>query len=209
MWAMIPMLRTRSSAVVTSIVAISGLPAVVRESLVGLRHPVDVVLFLVRPALLRHRVEDLAGELLVHALLAAVTGELDEPAHSKRAGTTLRNLDGNLVVGATDAARLDLEHRGDRLDGLLERLDGRLAAPLLDEGERVVDDLLRERLLPVEHDLVHDLRDETRSMERIDLDRTRRDLRAARHYDFFAPYFERPWRRSETPAVSSAARITL
>src|SRR5438874_1332420 len=111
MWAMIPMFRTRSRAVVTSSVAISGLPAVVREGLVGLRHPVDVVLFLVRPALLRHRVED--------------------------------------------------------------------------------------------------LRDETRPVERIDLDRTRGDLRATRHYDFLAPYFERAWRRSETPAVSSAARMTL
>src|SRR2546421_12720538 len=99
MWAMIPMLRTRSSAVVRSIVAISGLPAVVREGLVGLRHPVDVVLLLVRPALLVHRVEDLAGELLVHPLLAAVARELHEPTHGERAGTALRHLDGHLVVG--------------------------------------------------------------------------------------------------------------
>src|SRR5580765_4214765 len=114
MWAMIPMLRTRSSAVVTSSVAISPLPAVVREGLVGLRHPVDVVLLLVRPALLGHRVEDLAGELLVHPLLAALAGELDEPAHGERPGTALRDLDRNLVVRATDAARLDLEHGRDR-----------------------------------------------------------------------------------------------
>src|SRR3954454_25114037 len=108
MWAMIPMLRTRSSAVVTSIVVISGLPAVVREGLVGLRHPVDVVLLLVRAALLVHRVEDLAGELLVHPFLAAIARELHEPAYGQRAGTALRHLDGHLVVGATNAARLDL-----------------------------------------------------------------------------------------------------
>src|SRR3954468_17565878 len=130
MWAMIPMLRTRSSAVVTSIVVISGLPAVVREGLVGLRHPVDVVLLLVRAALLVERVEDLAGELLVHALLTALPGELHEPAHGERAGAALRHLDGHLVVGTTDAPGLHLEDGRDRLDRLLQRLSGGLPASL-------------------------------------------------------------------------------
>ena len=40
------------------------LPAVVREGLVGLRHPVDVVLALERAALLVERVQNLAGELV-------------------------------------------------------------------------------------------------------------------------------------------------
>src|SRR5881398_3749882 len=121
MWAMIPMFRTRSSATACSVTFVLKssflfrLPAVVREGLVGLRHPVDVVLALERPALLVERVHDLVGELRAHPLLAALARIRHEPAHGERAGAALRHLDGDLVVGAADAATLDLEHRRDRL----------------------------------------------------------------------------------------------
>src|SRR3712207_8960908 len=46
------------------------LPAVVGEGLVGLRHPVDVVLALVRAALLVLGIQELVGEALGHRLLA-------------------------------------------------------------------------------------------------------------------------------------------
>src|SRR5215212_6168113 len=124
MWAMIPMLRTRSRPTrvfsLTAIACASPLPPLVREGLVGLRHPVDVVLALVGAALLVERVEDLAGEPLREALLAAVAGERDEPAYGEIARTALRHLDGHLVVRAADAARADLEHRRQRLDRLIE-----------------------------------------------------------------------------------------
>src|SRR4029079_12755616 len=81
-----------------------GLPAVVREGLVGLRHAEDVVLPLVRAALLGLRVHELAGEALRHRLLAAGAGELDQPAHGQGTGAALRYLDGHLVGGAADAA---------------------------------------------------------------------------------------------------------
>src|SRR5512142_1231763 len=55
------------------------LPTVMREGLVGLRHAVDVVLALVRGALLGLRVEQLVGEPLGHRLLAALARELHEP----------------------------------------------------------------------------------------------------------------------------------
>src|SRR5687768_17466110 len=210
MCAMIPMLRTRSSAIRVAVVAITPLPAVVREGLVGLRHPVDVVLLLERAALLVDRVLELAGDLLLHPLLAALARELDEPADRERAGAALRDLDRHLVVGTADAARANLEHRGDGLDGCLERLDGALARLLGDDRERVVDELLGGRLLPVEHDAVDELRDEARTVDRVDLELARRDLCAARHHEpRLAPYLERPCLRSETPEVSSAARITL
>src|SRR3954468_19910742 len=51
-----------------------GLPAVMREGLVGLRHAEDVVLPLERAALLGLRVEELVGEPLGHRLLAALAG---------------------------------------------------------------------------------------------------------------------------------------
>src|SRR5438445_12964004 len=110
MWAMIPMFRTRSSATAVSFFSFvlkslsSPLPAVVREGLVGLRHPVDVVFPLERPALLVQRVHDLVGELDAHALFAALARERHEPAHGKRAGPALRNLHRNLVVRTADPA---------------------------------------------------------------------------------------------------------
>src|SRR6266446_9042479 len=106
MWAMIPMLRTRSRPTACSVTLVlksfpfSRLPAVVRKGLVGLRHPVDVVLALERAALLIERVHDLVGQLVAHALLAAVARERHEPAHGERAGAALRHLDGHLVVRA-------------------------------------------------------------------------------------------------------------
>src|SRR5690349_10876699 len=100
MWAMIPMLRTRSRVGGASFVAcvLISLPAVVREGLVGLRHSVEVVLALEGSALLLEGVEDLAGELLVHVLLAALARKRDQPADGERPGTALRDLDGNLVL---------------------------------------------------------------------------------------------------------------
>src|SRR5215204_788033 len=150
MWAMIPMFRTRSSAIACCVTATEPdppLPAIVREGLVGLRHPVDVVLLLECAALLVDRVEDLADELGLHPLLAAVARVLDEPADGERPRAALRHLDGHLVVRSADAAGAHLQHGRDGLDGLLERLDRRLAGLLADLGQRAVDDLLGERLL--------------------------------------------------------------
>src|SRR5262245_37783935 len=141
MWAMIPMFRTRSSptGVATALIPRSPrLPAVVREGLVGLRHPVDVVLLLVRPALLIQRVHELAGELGGHALLAALARCLHDPAQRERARAPLRNLHGYLVVRSTHATRADLENRGHALHRLLEHLQLGLARLLRGERERVV-----------------------------------------------------------------------
>src|SRR5689334_980370 len=87
-----------------------GLPAVMRERLVRLRHAVDVVLPLPGAALLLVGVEDLAGETLGHRVLAAGAGELDEPANGEGAGAPRGHLDRDLVGGAADPARTDLEH---------------------------------------------------------------------------------------------------
>src|SRR5918996_3692294 len=151
MWAMIPMFRTRSSATAACVTAKAlsvSLPAVVREGLVGLRHAVHVVLLLERAALLLERVEELAGQLGGHPLLAALARELHEPADRKRARAALRHLDGHLVVGAADPAGSDLEHGRNGLDRLLQHVHGRLAGALSDDGERVVDDALGDALLP-------------------------------------------------------------
>src|SRR5437764_1463034 len=86
------------------------------------------------------------GERLGHGLLAALAGELDEPADGQRAGTPGRNLDRDLVGGATDAARADLEHRRQGFDPGLELLHRALAGALSEDRQGVVDDLLGHRL---------------------------------------------------------------
>src|SRR3954447_17942460 len=92
-----------------------GLPAIVSEGLVGLRHAEDVVLALVGAALLLLGVEQLVREPLRHRALAARAGEADEPAHGERARARGGHLDGHLVRRATDAAGAHLEHRRERL----------------------------------------------------------------------------------------------
>src|SRR5207302_8932418 len=95
-------------------------------------------------------------------------------------------------------------------DGLRQYLDRRLAGLLADAGQRVVDDLLRRRLLAAAHHLVDHLRDELRVVDGIRHDRPDRDFGTARHQlPRLAPYFDRPCLRSDTPAASRAARITL
>src|SRR4051812_40968089 len=124
MWAMMPMLRTRSSSSILGTrddfcVSTTGialwervkgrpLPAVVGEGLVGLRHAVDVVLLLEGAALLVGGVEDLADELVDRPLLAPLAGGGHEPAHRERAGTARHDLDRHLVVGPADAPGADL-----------------------------------------------------------------------------------------------------
>src|SRR5918997_1696877 len=88
--------------------AAAALPAVVGEGLVRLRHPVDVVLALVGAALLRLGVDELSGQALGHRALAAVAGELHEPADGERARAATRDLDRHLGGRAADAARAGL-----------------------------------------------------------------------------------------------------
>src|SRR5256885_2457093 len=58
------------------------------------------------------------------------------------------------------------------------------------------------------HQLVDHLRDALRVVDGIRLDLADLDIRAPGHYEpVLAPYLERPCWRSETPALSTAARI--
>src|SRR5680860_158290 len=151
------------------------------EGLVCLRHSVDIVLALPRPALLLGRVEDFAGEALRHRVLAAVAGEVDQPAHGERAGAASGDLDRHLVGGAADPARADLERRGQVFDRRLQGLDRVLAGTLADDRQCVVDDPLGDRLLAVAHHLVDQLLDEPVAETGIRFDRADLCGGAARH----------------------------
>src|SRR5215218_2729674 len=185
------------------------LPAIVSEGLVGLRHAVDVVLALIRGALLRLRIQQLVGQPLRHRLLTTLARELNKPADGERASAARRHLDGHLVRRAANAAGADLKRRRERLDRCLKLLDRISARALADDRERVVDDPLGGRLLAVEHHAVDDLLDKAGAMDRFRLDRPDGGCCAARHYLTYTPYWERAFLRSLTPAASSVPRTTL
>src|SRR6266702_6859508 len=67
----------------------SILPPVMRESPVGLRHPVRVFLLLYRLAFALRRQDQLGGDALGHRLLFARAAVLNDPAHPQR-GAALR-----------------------------------------------------------------------------------------------------------------------
>src|SRR5690606_26063794 len=119
-----------------------GLPAVVGEGLVGLRHLVHVLATLDRGTEAVARVEDLVHEALGHGLLATGARVVREPAQREGRGARGTHLDGDLVGRATDAARADLERGAHVLERTLED-DDRVAVGLrTDALEGAVDDRL-------------------------------------------------------------------
>ena len=99
------------------------------------------------------RVDELGGELLAHALAAALAGRLDEPAHAERQAPIAADLDRDLVGRATDAARLDLDDRGRVAEGRLEDLEPRPARLRLGPGEGLAQDPVGQVALAVVHQL--------------------------------------------------------
>src|SRR5512138_587019 len=102
------------------------------KSLVGFGHLVCIFALLDGVAATVRGVEDLAGELVLHGLLATRRGVADQPADGQSGPAIRTHLDVNLVVRSTDAAALDLEGRLDVVDGLLEELDRIILGPILD-----------------------------------------------------------------------------
>src|ERR671910_3799636 len=170
MWAMMPMLRTRSSGWFLFELIVSsrstcrrpscearssrgeharggnppgwsgGLPAVVRVGLVRLGHLVHVFLALHRAANAVVGVEELAGQPLGHRALTALAGVPDDPADRERVGAPGAHLDRHLVRGTTDTAALHLELRLHVVDRALQRRQGVAVGLLANDVERVVDD---------------------------------------------------------------------
>src|SRR4051794_17886670 len=99
MCAMIPMFRVRASGTCRATVfpMLPGLPLEMAEGLVGLGHLVRVFSALDRRAEAVHRVDELGGQLLAHALATPLAGGLDEPAHTEREAAIAADLDRHLV----------------------------------------------------------------------------------------------------------------
>src|SRR5215468_11367964 len=89
----------------------SRLPAIMRERLIGFSHSMHVLALLDRVPLARRGVHNFGGEFIHHRLLATVARVSHQPAH--RQGDTARGVDfdRDLIVGAADALRFDLDLR--------------------------------------------------------------------------------------------------
>src|SRR5262245_565491 len=164
MWAMMPILRMRSSAMflgtalkplseTTTCLSIRKqverapgpgsrelLPAIVSEGLVGLRHAMRVFALLDRPALVARRGQNLRGELLVHGLVGPLASERDEPADGQGVAAVRTDLHGHLVIRSAHPPRLDLEHGLHVVHGGLEHRHRLLTALLLDHLHGLVED---------------------------------------------------------------------
>ena len=87
------------------------LPAIVSKRLVGLGHTVHFFLTLDSRAGVVARVDDLGAEALGHGLLAALAGELDQPAQRQGLTALRADLDRDLIGRAANAAGLNLQAR--------------------------------------------------------------------------------------------------
>src|SRR5665213_114176 len=170
MCAMMPMLRTLSSAISRAVISRTFffLPAVVREGLVGLGHLGHVLTTLHCSTDTVTRVNDLIGEPLGHGLFAALLREIRQPADSQCSGATRTNLHRHLVRGATDAATLYFQLGANVLQGPLQGRDGVGAGLLLDLLEGGVDNALGDGALAALEDLVGQLGDQDRLVDRVD-----------------------------------------
>src|SRR5690242_11195102 len=83
----------------------------VSEGPIGLGHPVHFLALFHRAAATFRGLDQLAGQAQRHRLLAALLGGLAQPAHRQRHPAHRSHLDRHLVVGAADAAALDLDRR--------------------------------------------------------------------------------------------------
>src|SRR5262249_13029573 len=122
-------------------------------------------------------IEDLAGELLDHRLLAAVAGVGDEPPHAESLAAVGTDVDRDLVRRAADAARLDLDLGLHVSERAVPDLDGIVLGPLGDDVERDVDYALGVRLFAAGHHRVDELGDAPP-----DLDRTVGELGVRKYF---------------------------
>src|SRR6056297_143842 len=137
--------------------SLSGLPAVVAECLVGFGHLVSVFAFLHGRTARLNRVEKLACEPLFHRVLVAGTAGVDQPTDRKGFAAFGTNLNRNLIRGTTNTARANLDRRFDIVESFMEHFDRGAFDLAFNAIQRVVDDRFRDRLLAVDHKVVHEL----------------------------------------------------
>src|SRR5437867_4161151 len=90
---------------------LTTLPPIVRKGFIGLCHLVCIFPFLDRVAAVVGGIHDLAGELVLHRLLAATVREADQPSDRQGGAAGGPHFHRDLVVRSADAAALHFERR--------------------------------------------------------------------------------------------------
>ena len=116
-------------------------------------------------------IHDLICKAFTHGLFAAFSGIADKPAKSKSGAAFRSNFDRNLICGTTNTASLDFKAGHDVVHSGGECFNGIVAGLVLDDIECIVDDLLSNTLLAVEHNSV----DQTSNQHTV-VHRIRQDL---------------------------------
>src|SRR5579862_4011653 len=104
-------------------------------------------------------VEDFGCEPLFHRLLAAPARSSDQPSHRERIAPRRTHFTWDLIVGAADPPRANLDCGADVVERALEDDQAIFLRTLSREIERVIKNLLCQRLLAPFHHDVHELRD--------------------------------------------------
>ncbi|MNB87507.1 hypothetical protein D3C75_345070 [compost metagenome] len=144
------------------------LEAVVRESLVGFSHTVNVFTLLNCSTFTFGSVQQFASQTQSHRLLAALAGEVYQPAHCQSVTTGRTNLDRNLVSSTTNAARLHFDQRSDGVECFFEEFQGIGAGLTSLHGiQGTINDTLGNGFLAAFHYVVHEFGEDLASVFRI------------------------------------------
>ena len=137
------------------------------ESLVGLGHLVGILALLHGVAGVVGSIHDLSSQALGHGLLTTAAAVSSQPAQAQSLAASGADLQGDLVVSAANTAGLALEAGHDVLHRLLESLQRIVAGLLLNHGECLVNDLLSDALLAIQHHAVDQTGDHLGIVNRI------------------------------------------
>ena len=137
------------------------------ESLVGLGHLVGILALLHGVTSVVGSIHDLSSQTLCHGLLTTGAAVGSQPAQTQSLAASGADLQGNLVVSATNTAGLALEAGHDVLHRLLESLQRIVAGLLLNHGECLINDLLSDALLAIQHHAVDQTSDHLGIVNRI------------------------------------------
>ena len=137
------------------------------ESLVGFCHLVSILTLLHGVTSVVGSIHDLSSQALGHGLLTTAAAVSSQPAQAQSLPASGADLQGNLVVSTTNAAGLALEAGHDVLHRLLESLQRIVAGLLLNHGESLVNDLLSDALLAIQHNAVDQTSDHLGIVNRI------------------------------------------
>src|SRR4029453_19141613 len=175
------------------------------------------------------RVHQFTRKARRHRLLRAGARSRDQPADGECLGALRTNFDGDLVGRTADAPGTDFDARLHIVERIMENADRIALHSGFDIVESAIDNTFGDRLLAVEHDRIHELRQDDIPELRVGEDfallraattshwtipfssacsGTRPGLTQVDYLGRLAPYLERDCLRSLTPCVSRTPRST-